>query len=452
MKTITTIAVVAAVHVCALAGEPAVVGQLRNDIAGKSVTLATDVAGYSCIYSSTLDFPTKRLVDTEIDSQNGTRYFLRADRFMNVTKCPDPVGRTNSMYGEYIGSRMVSRMYPSGTSAVVKAIEAKADRIEIQLQAEGNGSGDEAYAKLKLMLGKGYESLSLEKVESALALGIRMPRIESINELRAKLDDVNRSIADLERQLSTERDAAARVNVAKPLLTQYQAQAEMQDRFNAVAFERLAAAPSSSRIAELNAVIAAAERQVQEQNIQIASNRYSNAMLAVKQSCDRVGTAQVNNLADLDRLSVSIQTAQTDMAHFAEARQGMVAFGETIPSADDQFYASCKAELATAADGVVRQRPELIQMEAKAAERRRRQQVAEAIAGLRTEFARMKQERAEYDAKLMSALGQDEATVFAEYRLHLQRMIANRQQALDLGDDAARMEINSLQGDIKKLH
>jgi hypothetical protein len=475
MKAILAIAFAAAVPVCALAGEPAVVQQLRNDIGGKSVTLATGVAGYSCIYSSNLSFPTRRLVDTEIDPQGGTRYLLRADRFMNVTNCPQPLGRTASMYGDYIPAKMVSRMYPAGSAATVKTIEAKPDRIEILLLPEGALAGDNAYAKLKLMLGKGYESLSLEQVETALAQGIRMTRIESIQQLRASLDNVNRSIANLERQLATERDPATRVIVAGSLLTGYQEQAGVVDRLNAVAFEPVPAGRGASRVAELNTIIAQEQRQVQAEKIQKASAKYSTAMLAMKQTCGRIGREPAGNLSELDHQDLVVQTAQTDLGHFVEARQEMMTLGQPIPPADDQFSLSCNADAARAADRSARQRPELVQQEAKeaerrrqqeaeaaeqrrqqeaeAAEQRRRQQVRAEIADLTDEFAKMKQERAAYDTKLMGALGgQGQSTVFAEYRAHLRRMIANRQQALKLGDDAAQAEIASLENDLKKLH
>jgi len=140
------------------AGEPTVVQQLRNDLVGKTFTLSTDVAGYSCIYSASLDFPTNRLIDTEIDAQGTKRFFLRADRFMNVTHCPNPVGRIPTMVGDYIERRYISRMYNAGHRVAVKSIEAKPDRIEIQLVPEGASSGDDAYAKVKLMLGEGYKT------------------------------------------------------------------------------------------------------------------------------------------------------------------------------------------------------------------------------------------------------------------------------------------------------
>jgi hypothetical protein len=452
MKILMAVVFILTASLCVVAGEPPAIQQLRNDIAGKTVTLATDVGGYSCIFSSTLDFPTRRLVDTEIDPQGGTHYFLRADRFMNVTRCPNPVGRTTSMYGDYISAGMLSRIYRAGSTVVVKNIEAKPDRIEIQLQPSGAGSADEAYAKIKLMLGKGYESLSLEKLETAVAKAIRMPRIESIAELRDKLDSNNRSIANLESQLSPEHDVQARVNAAQSLLVLYKAQADDQARFNSVAFEPLPGNGNSSRMAQLNVIVADGQRQIQTDKIQKASASYSNAVSTMKQSCSRIAKGPAQNLAELDRISGAIQAVQADLKRFIDARQSMVTAAQTIPSADDQIYSDCSSQAAAATNRVAQQRPELIQLEARAAEQRRRQQVAETIANLRADFNRMKQQRAAYDAKLIGTLGApQDPGVFTEYRAHLQRMIQNRQQAMHLGDEAARPEINSLEDDLRKL-
>jgi hypothetical protein len=437
----------------AFAGDPAVVQQLRDDLVGKTVTLATDVAGYACVYSSSLSVPTRRLVDTEVTPDNGTRYFLRADRFMNVTQCSPPKGRISGMGGDYIDTRMVSRMYPTGSTAVVKLIEAKSDRVEIQLAPAEASSGDDGYSKIKLMLGKGYESRSLEEVETMLARGIRMPRIESVVQLRASLQNINAAIADHERQLADEQNPTMRVSIAKTLLAEYQSKAEAEERYNAVAFDKVAVDHSPPRETELNTIITQGMQQIQAEKIQAASGKYSNALFAMKTSCSRISKAPASSLTELDSMSATTQAAQGDLNRFVEARQEMVALRQVIPSADDQFYLSCGADAVSAAERLAKQRPELIQQEAKAAEQKRREQAAAEIAALRAEFARMKEQRAGYDAKLVSAIGGPEASsIFAEYRVHLQHMLVNRQKGLELGDEGARLEIISLQDDIKKLH
>lgn len=451
MKIRLVVALGLALPLTVFAGEPEVVQQLRSDLVGKSVTLATNVAGYSCLYSATLDFPTRRLVDTEIDPQNGTRYFLRADRFMNVTQCPNPRGRIESLGGDYIDTRMISSMYAAGSSAVVKSIEAKPDRIEIQLQPQGALAGDQAYAKIKLMLGKGYDSLGLEKIEMALAQGIRMPRIEAIQELRGTLDQVNQSIQSGEQRLTATADVPTKITLAKELLDSYGTQKQTEERLNEVAFEKVQVQQNSARVAELNRVINDGQQQIQAEKVARASAKYSSAINAARQACEAMPRTSARSLADLDRASSSIRSAQTALSQLTEAKQGMVALGQGVPAEDDQLSSSCGAEAANGANRIEKQKPELIEAESRAAEKHHRQQVGDAIRNLRADFNKMKQERAGFDSKLMGALGQDESAVFAEYRAHLQRMVWNRQQALQLGDKEARTEISSLQDDLKKL-
>lgn len=452
MKTPFALTLVLALNASAFGGDPDVVQQLRSDLLGKNVTLATDVAGYSCVYSATLDFPTRRLVDTEVNPDGETRYYLRAQRFMNVTQCPSPRGRMASMEGDYIDTRMISSMYAAGSSAVVKSIEAKPDRIEIQLQPEGAAAGDEAYAKIKLMLGKGYESRGVEKIETALAKGIRMPRIESIQESRSALDQVNQSIESMEQRLAASGDVETKISLAKALLESYGTQTEAEQRLNAVAFEKVPAQQNFARVAQLNKIINDGEQQIQAEKVARASAKYSSAALAARQACEAIPSTPARSLAELERTSGVIRNAHVALSQLAGAKQEMLALGQTIPEEDDQMVSSCGANAANTAASIEKQRTELMEAQTRAGEQQHRQQVADAIRNLRVDFNKMKQERAEFDAKLMSALGvQDESAVFSDYRAHLKRMVWNRQQALRLGDEAAQGEITSLENDLKKV-
>ena len=148
MKAMICIFAVLAYPMIALAGDPPVVEQLRQDLVGKSFALRIQIAGSTCLQDQGLSYATSRLVDTEIDGNN-VRYYLRADRYINVHRCSDSAGvfPPTKLGGTYINPRLVVNMHPAHSTMSVKQIDARPDRIEVQLTALGQ-SGDEAYGKI----------------------------------------------------------------------------------------------------------------------------------------------------------------------------------------------------------------------------------------------------------------------------------------------------------------
>ncbi len=389
-----------------MASDAGVVEKLRQDVVGKTFTLATDVAGNTCLYTGNLNFPTSRLVDTEISEVSGPRYFLRADRFMNTRHCENPAGRieVTLVSGDYIESGMITHMHGSGSSVIVKQVEAKSDRIELQLTTDGASSGDDSYAKLKLMLGKGYESQSLEQIEMVLARALILPRLDQIQAERESLEELKSSISSLERELAADRSAERRIDESTRLLAQYQEQASTQKRLNTVAFEPVSVDQSTSRIAELNAIISEGQRQVAIDRIQKASEIYASSTLLMKASCERINNSPARSSAELNDAVATVETAKQNMETFYKAQREMEVLGQGISTENKEFYARCLA----ASDAVARtfdaQRESILQSEAVAAEQQRKsdaeaaekQQQAEAEAAERqrqAEQRRIEEER-----------------------------------------------------------
>jgi hypothetical protein len=315
-----------------MASDSGVVQQLRHEVVGQTFTLKTAVAGNTCLFTGSLDFPTSRLVDTEITEESGPRYFLRADRFMNIRHCSNPAGRIEMtlVSGNYIDSGMITHMYGSGSRVIVKLVEAKSDRIEIQLTPDGAFSGDDAYAKLKLMLGKGYESRSLEQIEIVLARVLILPRINSIQTERVRLRKGQDRIAQLEHELATERSAEVRVDKATRLIAQYQEQVGAQERLSAVAFEPVGVYTFTSRIAELKTIISEGQRQVAIGRIQRASERYASSTLLMKASCERIGNSPARSRTELNNAIAAVETAKQNIETFYKAQREMEALGQRV--------------------------------------------------------------------------------------------------------------------------
>jgi hypothetical protein len=394
MKTVAIIGLVLILPLALEAGDPAVVQQLRRDVVGKTFVLATNVAGNTCLYTGTLDFPTSRLVDTEIARDGGPRYYLRADRFLNIRNCSNPVGRVPDTLasGQYIDSSMITRMYGSGSRVTVKRVEAKSDRIELQLTPEGASSGDNSYAKLKLMLGNNFESLGLEQIEMFLAHAVILPRINLIQEERTKLVEVRASITQLESELAADKSAETRVDEATQLLTQYQKEMSAEERLNSVAFEPVSVEQFTPRIAELNAIIAEGKRQAALDRIQRATDNYQSSTLLMKASCERISDSPAKSREELTKSIALVEAAQRSLETFHEAETQMVTLGQGISTDAKEYYARCLA----ASDGVAQtfdsQRASFAQAEAKAVEQQRKQ-------ALRVAAERDAQERREAAAE-----------------------------------------------------
>jgi hypothetical protein len=154
------------------------VDQLRQDLVGKSFTLATDIAGTTCMMTTPLAAADLRFVDTEIDEAADTRFYMR-DSGLKFRACDSPAGTVNNLQGTYVTQNMISQMFPKGSVAIVKSVVTKPDRIEIQLVPDKAFLHDSDVMKIKLMLGKGYESHSLEQVEAVLSRALVLQPLAS---------------------------------------------------------------------------------------------------------------------------------------------------------------------------------------------------------------------------------------------------------------------------------
>jgi hypothetical protein len=331
-----------------MASGPSVVEQLRHDLVGKTFTLASDVAGDTCLSIEGLGAPTSRLVDTEITEDAESRFYLR-DTGFKFHICPysaGTIGNANfsGASGMYIGRNLITNMHSSGSLVVVKLVDAKPDRIEIQLTPNATPSGENAYMKLKLMLGKGYESRSLEQIEMVLSRALVLPRITSIQSARAELEHLDESVNQLERKLASEKDAQARVDDATRLLAQYEERADTQERLSRVAFEPVSVDHSTSRIAALNTIIAEGKRQAAIDREQRASEEYASSTGAMTTSCERIDDSPAINRTELETTVANVDAAKSAIERFAEAQKQMEALGLGVRAEDKEIYASCFAK------------------------------------------------------------------------------------------------------------
>ena len=113
-----------------MASGPSVVEQLRHDLVGKTFTLASDVAGDTCLSIEGLGAPTSRLVDTEITEDAESRFYLR-DTGFKFHICPysaGTIGNANfsGASGMYIGRNLITNMHSSGSLVVVKLAKVTA--------------------------------------------------------------------------------------------------------------------------------------------------------------------------------------------------------------------------------------------------------------------------------------------------------------------------------------
>jgi hypothetical protein len=152
--------------------------QLRQDLVGKSFTLATDIAGTTCMMTIPLKAADLRFVDTEIEESGDPRFYMR-DSGLMYRACDTPAGTVDNLQGMYVSQNAISQMFARGSAAIVKSVVTKGDRIEIQLVPDKAFLHESDVMKIKLMLGKGYESRSLEQVETVLSRALVFPPLAS---------------------------------------------------------------------------------------------------------------------------------------------------------------------------------------------------------------------------------------------------------------------------------
>lgn len=158
-----------------------VVDQLRQDLTGKSFTLAMDVAGTTCMTETSLGAAGLRFVDTEIEESGDPRFYMR-DAGLKYRSCDSPAGSVDSLLGMYVDQSAISQMFPKGSVAIVKSVVSKNDRVEIQLVPNKVFLHDTDIMKIKLMLGKGYESHSLGQIEAVLGRALVFPPLVAANQ------------------------------------------------------------------------------------------------------------------------------------------------------------------------------------------------------------------------------------------------------------------------------
>jgi len=186
--------------------------------------------------------------------------------------------------------------------------------------------------------------------------------------------------------------------------------------------------------------------------LEVALRNCKAALQAARESCAKLVNTPAKSLNELDARAAAVNAASADLRRYSSAHQQVVALGSSPPDGEDDSVAICSANLEDINAATEKQRPALVEQEVKAAEARRRKQVQEKLASLRGEFLKLKRQRSALDSKLIGTLGGTaQSEVFAEYRIHLDRMIANRQQAVDLGDQTADLELSALQDDLRKL-
>lgn len=447
-----------------LASDPPVVQALRQDLVGKRFSLKLSVAGNTCLYDPALRASTSRLVDTELSEYGGVRYFLRADRFMNIKRCEPSLGavQDTTLSGIYIDSRHIGTMHPPGEVMVVKLVEAKPDRVEVQLTPDGIFSGDMSYAKIKLVLGKGYENSTIEQIERVLARALYIPRLDSIAADEARVTAIRTEINHLQEELAQPLAAKDRLGMANHLIELYQQEPDLIRQLNTVAFSQMGIPDNSERMATAEKVAADAGHQIERERIDAARTHYSSALAAMTGACAQVHDTPVTNQAGLNAQIDAVSSARLAASKFDDARKELLSLAQPVPNDggaygrciascddlsktfDDKAAAVAKAEAART--DLERKREEAV------AEAEKEKEQAEQIAELNREYASLKKQRAALDAKVASALGSpDEDQVFSEYRALLEQMIRNRREVSSLGDNAAVNEEKVLLAQLHKL-
>jgi hypothetical protein len=351
----------------------------------------------------------------------------------------------------YVGSDLISHMHSSGSRAIVKAVEAKPDRIEIRLEPD-EASGDNPYMKLKLMLGKGYESRSLEQIEMVLARTLFLPRIASIQTERATLKELGSSIAELERELATATDAQVQVEEGTRLVTLYQERESAQERLSRVVFEPVSAEQVTSRITELKRTIAAGQRQAVRDKLDAASNQYSASAMKMKSDCDRLPRGTVQSRAELTLQINSVADGRGDINQFEIARKGMVGLGQAVPQPDEDYAAKCSASYDLVAQSFPTKEDSVNAAETRAAEAQRQAERSQQLARADEDFRKLNKQKASLVSKMVTVLGgSEENATYSAYKNLLKQMVRNRQQAQALGSRSAESEGQRIVNQLQKL-
>jgi hypothetical protein len=462
-KSLICLLAAIAVPVTAMAGDPPVVEQLRQDLVGKTFPLRIPVAGSTCVQTPGLSFAETSLVDTELDGQE-IRYYARANRLLKIRQCPRPLAffSPDSFAGMYIDAGRIDNMHSQGSPVDIKRVEAKPDRIEIQLLATEQ-SGDDAYGKIKLMLGKGYESQTLQQLETILAQVVEIPRIRDLEPRQIAYQLVEDEIAAMEASLSAEYSAQQNVDNATKLLALYDREPGAVARLNLVAFTPVQAPDNLAKIKKVQQRLAGFEQQARKEKIDAALSRYAEATDQMKADCASLPKGEVKTRAGLKVQQVAVNTARQDLRRFESGRREMLNLNQSVPDSEEGYFAQCSSSLDTLTQLFPKEEESIRAADAVAAEAERQRQEREAqlqqerartqeLESVDESYRKLKRQRAALDAKLLTALGgPDEYATYSVYRNLLEEMIQNRQQAQSLGSKSAEQEMQSLAAQLLKL-
>jgi hypothetical protein len=344
----------------------------------------------------------------------------------------------------------------------VKQIDARPDRIEVQLTALGQ-SGDEAYGKIKLMLGNGYESQSLEQLETDLDQVLEIPRIKDLVQARNAYDSVEREIGALETSLSTELAARQKVLNAIRLLTLYNQESNAANRLNQVVFSPVPVPETSVKVERTRKALAGFRQQAEKEKIDTALNQYAATASQMKTDCERLPSGDVKTRTELNDQISAVDAARHDLNNFESARREMMNLGQAVTQSDEDESTRCSVSCDALSQTFSRKEEVVREAEAIAAEaeRKREEKEAQAVqARIRAQqlkqadedFRMLEKQKTALDTKLFTALGgPDEHAIYAESRNLLEKMIENRQLAQTLGSRSAQQELQTLTRQLQKL-
>lgn len=449
------------------AAEPAVIQQLRSDLVGKEFQLRSAVAGSTCLYDVALSRPTSRLVDTEFSQSGGIQYFLRTDRFMNIRTCAQSLGNPGdtTLSGLYIAPRFISVMHRAGETVTVKKVEGKNDRVEIQIAAAGMGSGDESYGKIKLMTGDAYQTWTLQEMESTVSRAMYLPRIHNVEVATAALISIQNSIALAEQDLQPSKSAEVRSEAAGHLPALYNSEAAAIGQVNQVAYTPVPAPKHPYTIEALRSIQLDAIKQSNQERTASALKAYTDSKLATKTACDSLPspTAPASTREELDGQTSAVRSFSQKAAAFDVARAEIDKMGQPITKEDEAFEKQCRTSSSALSATFPNKQRHVEEAEAAKAEAekkhkeevtelQRQKQTTDQIATLNSGYRQMSKERSTLDAKLVETFGQaEQGQVLYQYRMLLEKMIANRQEALALGYKEADAQIRLLNEQLAKL-
>jgi hypothetical protein len=422
MLKVLLILCVAAVSTVAAAPKknPDVEKTVKSELVGKSFATKILVGSYiPCQNSSILHAARNdaiKMVDTELSPDGSVKYFARAN-------CSYPGGMMFDAVKGYVPASFSSQIDP-GTSVWVRSVDFKEDRVEINLSTNNSNSA-EGSGKIKYMVGPDYHSWPADQLMESIAQGITIPTYERLIQLKSEYDTHCVNLQKSENYYNSIRGpAAAKLRSAISLRQVLEKIQKNRAEFTAMGKSDPDAGVYSEKLSALAPEIARLTEEARKDRVAQLRNQLQAQLPKLTEVQNQVREKPPSSLDEWQQRKKSLDMYSNLLDERQKLSDRLRKENETPSQEDYKYMDESRAEIETVRNAL----------------EQGHQQIE--LADLTSEYRQLAKKHDQLkDAYSLAVATFKERAALQNFIAVLDKMVANRERAAELGDKTAATQL-----------